>query len=204
MVDMGTGGGELLLALVQGLGNKVPHSIYATEAWEANIPVARKCLEPPGITVVPFTEDSRLPLGGESQFDLAINKHESFDPVELRRILQPRATFLTQQVGGHDLLEINEALGSPPPEYSEWSLEAAVQGLEKNVFNIERAEEAIVETRFAGVGALVGFLHIIDWQVPGFSVENYRDPLRTMHQRIQDNGPLIAHGYRFLIQATRY
>lgn len=70
MVDMGTGGGELLLALVQGLGNKVPHSIYATEAWEANIPVARKCLEPPGITVVPFTEDSRLPLGGRANLIL--------------------------------------------------------------------------------------------------------------------------------------
>ena len=64
MVDMGTGGGELLLELVQELGNEAPHSIYATEAWETNIPVARKCLEPHGITVVPFAEDSRLPLGG--------------------------------------------------------------------------------------------------------------------------------------------
>lgn len=202
MVDLGTGGGELLFELVQGLGNEAPHSIYATEAWDANIPIARKRLEPHGITVVPFVEDSRLPLG-EGQFDLAINKHESFDPAELRRILQPRATFLTQQVGGRDLLEINEALGSPPPEYSEWSLEVAVRGLEKNGFNIERAEEAMVETRSADVGALVGFLRIIDWQVPGFSVENYRDPLWAIPQRIQEHGPLIAHGHRFLIQATR-
>lgn len=47
LLDMGTGGGEVLAALAP-----LPPSAYATEAYPPNIPVARERLGPLGVTVV--------------------------------------------------------------------------------------------------------------------------------------------------------
>lgn len=183
MADMGTGGGEFLAELLDILGDEAPHRSTATEAWEPNVPMAKTLLERRGVNVVAVTDDSQLPLA-DGEFDLVINRHESFDPVEVQRILQPGGCFLTQQVGGRNLAAINAALGTPPPAHSSWSLEPATQRLRENGFVIERAQEAMVETRFSDIGALVGFLRVITWQVPGFSVERYRDQLHHLHDRI--------------------
>ncbi len=59
----------------------------------------------------------------------------------------------------------------------------------------------MVETCFADIGTLVGFLRVIEWQVPDFSVEKYRDQLRRIHEQMLGEGPLIVHAHRFLIQA---
>ncbi len=106
MLDMGTGGGELLHQLLGELGDEAPTQISPTEAWTPNVPIARRLLEPSGVTVVPFSDDSELPFEN-AEFDLVLNKHEAFDPAELKRILKPGSVFLTQQVGGRDLSAIN-------------------------------------------------------------------------------------------------
>lgn len=200
MLDMGTGGGELLNELLDKLGNEAPTQITATESWAPNLPIARGLLGPRGVKVVQPFDDSELPLES-AEFDLVLNKHESFDPAELRRILKPGRAFLTQQVGGRDLSAINTLLGAPPLGYAEWSLETAVQGLRDHGFFVERTEGAMVETRFTDIGALVGFLRVIEWQVPDFSVEKYREQLRLIHEQMQNEGPPIVHAHRFLIHA---
>ncbi|WGW11310.1 methyltransferase domain-containing protein [Saxibacter everestensis] len=200
MADMGTGGGEFFKELLEELGTQSPQYVTATESWEPNLPVARTRLAPLGVNVVAFTDDSRLPFR-DNELDLVVNKHESFDPTEVKRVLQPDGRFLTQQVGGRDLSEINARLGAQPLDYSDWTLEAAVDGLRAAGFVIEKAEEALIDTWFGDVGALVGFLQVIDWQVPNFSVDAYRDQLRRIHEEILADGPLLAQAHRFLIQA---
>ena len=202
MLDMGTGGGEFLHDLLTRLGRRAPATVSATEAWAPNVAIARDRLDPLGVSVSEVAADSELPYA-DGMFCLVINRHEAFDPGELNRVMRPRATFLTQQVGGKDLQEINEFLGAPPAEYADWSLNAAAQQLTDNGFAIEHAAEARIATRFADVSALVGFLRAVPWQVPDFSVERYRERLRALHDQMEREGPITAQGHRFLVWARR-
>jgi hypothetical protein len=57
LLDMGTGGGEFLASLAP-----LPNHTVATESYAPNISVARGRLEPLGVSVVAFADDSALPL----------------------------------------------------------------------------------------------------------------------------------------------
>lgn len=85
--------GELLSRL-----RPFPEIVCATEAYAPNVPIAKERLEPLGVRVMAIQDDNSLPFG-DAGFDLVLNKHESFSPTEVRRILRPGGTFLTQQVG---------------------------------------------------------------------------------------------------------
>ena len=63
--------------------------------------------------------------------------------------------------------------------------------------------EQALRTVFYDVGAVVYFLRKVLWTVPGFTVEGYREQLRRMHERIQAEGPFVAHAQRFLIEARK-
>lgn len=39
--------------------------------------------------------------------------------------------------------------------------------------------------------------------VPGFTVDAHRDRLRALHDRIEAEGPFVAHSTRFLIEARK-
>ncbi|MGO4119020.1 class I SAM-dependent methyltransferase, partial [Rhizobium ruizarguesonis] len=112
MLYMGTGGGELL-ALLQ----PHPARTFATEGYAPNVGVARANLEPLGIQVIEADGEDELPFEDQS-FELIINRHESYLPEEILRLLAPGGAFVTQQVGGQDNLELNRLLGAPiPPDY---------------------------------------------------------------------------------------
>lgn len=73
-----------------------------------------------GIGVVPFgqPDDDLTPAAmpfGDGRFDLVLNRHESFHPVEVARVLRPGGVFLTQQVGGDEFGEVRDLLGQAPP-----------------------------------------------------------------------------------------
>lgn len=196
MLDMGTGGGEFLSML-----RPFPEKVCATEAYEPNIPIARKKLEPLGVQVVTIEEDEELPFD-DDQFDLIINKHEAYSPKELRRIITDNGIFLTQQVGGMNDAEINEALGVPiNDEYSNWTLDAAVKELTDHSFKITFSKEEYPVERFYDIGALVYYLKAIPWQVPDFSIEDYKEKLFRIHQQIQSIGYFDVKQHRFIIGA---
>lgn len=200
MLDMGVGGGEVLADILDEVDGDAPALITATEGWEPNVPVALAALEPYGVTVVDFQEDAQLPLAS-AQFDLVINSHEFYDPGEVSRVLRPAGTFLTQQIGGLDLDELNRALGAPPLSFAGWNLEYASQELRAMGFSIETAAESMIKTTFADIGVVVSFVQAVGWQIPGFTIEDYRPQLRALHQKICDDGPFTAHSHRFLLQA---
>ena len=93
---MGTGGGELLSELIP-----LPRHACATEGYELNLPVATKKLEPLGVKVFQYEKDDDLPFKDE-EFELIINRHESYSPKEVCRILELGGYFITQQVGGRN------------------------------------------------------------------------------------------------------
>lgn len=194
LLDMGTGGGEFLASL-----SPLPPHTMATESYPPNIPIARSLLTPLGVEVVPFTDDKSLPLKS-SQFELIINRHESYYLPELNRLLKPGGRFITQQVGGLDCVEINDFLEAGH-DLDTWTMEREITEFQSAGFQIERAEEAFLDSHFYDIGAVVFFLKIIEWQIPDFSPDRYRKRLLAMHQHIQETGAFRAKAHRFLIQA---
>lgn len=196
LLDMGTGGGEFLATLAP-----LPASTVATEAYLPNVPVAHKRLNPFGVHVVAISETGGLPFGN-AQFDLIINRHEYFDPIQVYRILKPGGYFITQQVGGANDIRLNALItGDIPPITFYLSEETAK--LKDAGFTIERSAESFPELRFLDVGAIVYYLKVIEWQIPNFDVEIYRESLKRIHQMIQKDGHLAVQGHRFLIIAQK-
>ena len=76
LLDMGTGGGELLLTLGH------PYELTSvTEGWEPNLALCQKKLAPLGITVKYYDSEKGVPLPfPDDSFDLVIDRHESLRP----------------------------------------------------------------------------------------------------------------------------
>lgn len=197
LLDMGTGGGEFLASL-----QPLPPRTAATEGYAPNVPVARERLAPLGVQVEAFEVDEQLPFTSES-FDLIINRHDSFAPAEVYRLLQPGGAFLTQQVGGRNEARLNAYLGAAEPEYLDWCLGSAVEGLVQAGFQIVERKEEFPEVAFHDIGALVYYLSAVPWQIPDFSVDRYRPHLLQLHEQMEEAGPLVVHGHRFYIEAVR-
>lgn len=197
LLDMGTGGGEFLTSL-----GALPKRVTATEGYPPNIPVARRRLESLGVTVVPIAEDESTPLPlPDDTFDVIVNRHEAFDPAEIRRILVPGGVFITQQVGGDDLAELNTALGSGPTEYSNWNAGTVRRQMEEAGLSIRDSREERCPGEFRDIGAVVLFLRLTPWQIPGYRLSDFEDRLRALHERVSVEGPLPVRHHRFLIEA---
>lgn len=196
MLDMGTGGGEMLCRLAP-----LPAQTFATEGYSPNVDVARARLEPLGIQVIPADGEDVLPLPDQS-LELIINRHESYSPTEVQRLLQPKGLFLTQQVGGKDNQKLNQLLGAPiPQDYAHWNLAYAVNQLEDAGFIILDQKEEEGYTRFFDIGAIVYYLKAIEWQIPDFSVDRYADALVSLHHDLEAAGYVDIPTHRFLIVA---
>src|SRR5690349_6322896 len=130
LLDMDTGGGELLSSL-----QPLPRVTYATEAYPSNVIVARNRLEPLGVNVVQLGEDTALSLTEpftDGFFDPVMNRHGTYSASDIHRILKPGRIFITQQVGGQNSSELIKMLQECPPfEYSYWTLMLAVDQLKE-------------------------------------------------------------------------
>jgi len=198
MLDMGTGGGEVLSSL-----QPLPRNTFATEGYPPNTPVAKSRLEPLGVEVVRVYGDDPFPFEN-GLFDLVTNRHAAFIPPELHRVLKPGGFFITQQVGGKNNFELNELLQDKPEfQFSNWTPDMATKQLSDSGFQIIDQKEEFPETIFMDIGALVFYLRIISWQIEDFSVEKYYDKLVKVHNLIQEKGRLRIKSHRFLVVAQK-
>ncbi len=198
LLDMDTGGGELLSSL-----QPLPKMTFATEAYPPNAIVARNRLEPLGVNVVQLGADKSLPFT-DGSFDLVINRHGSYSAGQIHQILKPGGTFITQQVGGENNFELNKMLQEYPQfEYSYWTLMLAVDQLEESGLQILEQKEEFPEITITDIGALVFHLKVVSWQIADFSVEKYYEKLATIHNLIQEMGSFKIRSHRFLIVAKK-
>jgi len=202
LLDMGTGGGEVLLSI----GHPYEKT-YATEAYEPNYELCLEKLSPLGITVAQtFCDDERLdklPFD-DGIFDVIINRHESFDLSEVSRALKPGGYFITQQVGNKNTREFIKRLNDgfifdlPAHTVKNYTDELVRLG-----FEIVDTDEAFCRIKVYDVGAMVYLAKILVWEYPGFSVKTHLDKLLDCHNGIKQNGYLEATGHRFLIVAKK-
>jgi len=201
LLDMGTGGGEVLLTL-----NHPYRNTYATEAYAPNFELCKNTLSPLGISVVQTYNDERLdklPFENDT-FDFIINRHESFDLTEVDRTLKPGGYFVTQQVGNKNDHEFMQKLNDGYiPHSSEHTIDKYCSTLANLGYEIVKTDEFQCPIRFYDVGALVFLAKILVWEFPEFSVRTHIDKLRSYQKEIDEKGFLQGTAHRFLIVARK-
>ena len=116
--------------------------------------------------------------------------------------MRPGGTFVTQQVGSANEIELNRALGDVAPCRSPTLDEYKAQ-LERAGLRVVDAREAFPEKRYLDVGALIVFLRAVPWQYEGFDVPLHLDVLRRIHDKIRKEGAFTARMHRFFLEAEK-
>ncbi|WP_040807946.1 class I SAM-dependent methyltransferase [Nocardia concava] len=199
-LDIQTGGGEVLAGVPT-----LPRTMVATESWPPNVAKATQLLHPRGAVVVADTDEPPLPFA-DAAFDLVTSRH----PVkawwtEIARVLQPGGTYFSQHVGPASVFELVEYFLGPQPDHvrrarhpEDTRREAEAAGLQVADLRFEQ-----LRTEFFDIGAVIYFLRKVIWMVPGFTVVEYHDRLRQLHEQIEADGPFVATTTRFLIEARK-
>ncbi|MGW3121217.1 SAM-dependent methyltransferase [Streptomyces sp. NPDC001107] len=203
-LDIQTGGGEVL-HFALGRAEKPPVLTAATEGWPPNVAKATALLRPHGTVVVAVPEDAPLPFA-DGAFALVSSRH----PVtphwtEIARVLEPGGTYFAQHVGPNSVFELVEHFLGPQPDASRSTRHPDRERAGAEAAGLEivdlRAERLRIE--FHDIAAVVHFLRKVIWMVPDFTVEAYEDKLRALHERIEAEGPFVAHSTRHLLEARK-
>ncbi len=210
MLDLDTGGGELLAGLPYR-----PERTVATESYPPNVHVAARRLHSLNVSVIKVegppdnnvqTDETKghLPFRNDS-FHLVVNRHASFLAKEVSRVLAHGGRFITQQVGEQRHNDFHQLLGLPPPAPSSrpWTLDLAKAQLEAANLQVTKSGIGIEIVSFKDIGAFAWYLKNIPWIVDGFSVFGHRTRLKELHLRIQKRGPLKVRQSRFWLEAVK-
>jgi SAM-dependent methyltransferase len=200
VLDMGTGGGERYAEFLSRISH--PVHAHATEGYKPNVALARRTLEPYGVTVHEVHDD-HLPFEDDF-FDLIMDRHSSYDPYEVLRVLKPDHRFIVMQVGDRTNRELHELLGhEQAPQAHQWNLAYAVNELAQAGWRILEGKEEIFPTRYYDVGAIVMYLKGIPWEIPDFSVEKYFQKLVEVDRVIQQDGYVDVSFHQFFMIAQK-
>ncbi len=198
LLDIDTGGGKVLLEFSHPYENTA-----VTENYAPNVELCRKTLSPLGIEVRQADAGAYLPFEDET-FDIVIDRHGDFNASEIERVLKSGGIFVTQQVGAENDREFVSLLcGDTALPYPEQYLDIAKGKFADAGFTILEEGECKRPMRFYDAGALVWFARIIQWEYPGFSVENNFDRIKTAWEEIKSKGYVEGYTHRFMLVARK-
>jgi hypothetical protein len=204
-LDMGTGEGGVLASLAP-----LPRVMVAYEEWWPTVPAAKAKLTPLGVHLVVAlgsTDNVAKPDAPRRPglpfrsgiFDVVLNRHEAFDPFEVRRIIKPRGRFLTEQVGSDEAASVRALLGLPLDERV-WKADVAVAQLEQAGWVVEEVYENRLTARFSDIAALIGYIRSIPWAFEDLDWVAAMRRLRQLHA-LSRSRPIEAVSHRFVVTA---
>jgi SAM-dependent methyltransferase len=213
-LDIDTGGGEFIER-----SSPMPGFLVATEGYAPNVPVAASRLAPLGIAVVhaesapdnveqadadPWDRGSPLPFK-DDVFDVVIDRHSSYWPSEVMRVLKHGGTFLTQQrsEAGSDGEAWHRLFGRSSHPHGRFTLEFAVRQVIRAGLEVRRAEEADTPIVFTDLAGVVFYLRLVPWAVEGFDVNMDGQALEAIQRRLESDGELRVRGSHMLIECTK-
>ncbi len=138
-------------------------------------------------------------------FDIITNRHGDYNIAELKRALKEKGLFLTQQVGAENdwnlvrLLQPEITEVSYPKQY----LEIRKKELEENGFEILACGEAFQPIQFFGVGALVWFARMIEWEFIDFAVDTHLEQPYKAQEILERDGAICGRIHRFYMVARK-
>lgn len=196
LLDMGTGGGEMLLSLGHD-----PALTSVTEGWEPNFRLCQKRLSPLGMEVrfCACGPGEAMPFPAEA-FDLVLNRQSAYDIQEVWRVLKPGGFFLTQQVGGQNGRALAKRLlpgFSRPGE--DFNLENELPKFRQAGFRIMYRSQAYPVAKILDIGALCFHAKAIPWEFPGFSVDACFDRLLALQREAEERGFVENQEHRFVL-----
>ena len=195
VLDLGTGGGELLSRVVAGTAAR----FVATEEWVVNAPVARDRLASMGVDVI-RCDSLRLPLR-DAAFDLVLDRHEALEPAEVARVLHPGGRVITQQVGADNWPELRAFFPRRTrfaDHFSGYQRGFADAGL---VVDDARWHEGRVA--FGGLGDIVYMLLVAPWEVPAFDPVADLDALLALDDALRTDQGIVLTETEYIIRAHR-
>ncbi|MDE2716983.1 MAG: methyltransferase domain-containing protein [Chloroflexota bacterium] len=199
VIDLDTGGGEKLLSL----RDHWPARVVATEDFAPNFELVCKRLSPLGVEVVKAAVGDTDPMPfADNEFDLVLNRHADFNSREVARVLSPGGTFLTQQVHGMWLWDLQASFDATP-EFPDATPKKYVPVLREAGLTIVDVQEWEGRMVFEDVGAIVYYLKAIPWEVPGFTVKSHLRYLLTLQERLEAGEELGFFAARYLIAARK-
>lgn len=218
-LDIDTGGGEFI-GRVAGRVAPARGTVVATEGYPPNVPVAARRLAAVGIALVqaasapdnvdqvetsPVSDGSALPFR-DGVFDAVIDRHSSYWPEELHRVLRRGGRFLTQQrsEAGGEGSTWGALFGRPTDPHQPFELSFATRQLEEAGFDIERAEEAETPMVFRDLAGVVYYLRLVPWAVEAFDPDADGQALAQVQRRIEEHGELRVCGSHMLIDCVKH
>lgn len=205
VLDIQTGGGEVLDFALGRAEPARPVLVAATEGWPPNVAKATALLRSRGVVVVAAPDDAPLPFA-DGVFDLVLSRH----PVrpywtEIARVLRPGGTYFAQHVGPSSAFELVEYFLGPQPEEvrARRDPERERAGAEAAGLEVAGVRAERLRMEFHDIGAVVHFLRKVVWMVPDFTVEAYEPRLRALHERIEKEGPFVAYSARQLFDVRK-
>jgi hypothetical protein len=204
-LDMGTGEGGVLASLAP-----LPRLMVAYEEWWPTVPAAQATLTPLGVHLVvalgsvdnnaSHDAPSRpgLPFRSDA-FDVVLNRHEAFNPSEVRRVIKPLGRFLTQQVGSDEAASVRALLGLPVDDRL-WTATVAIGQLEAVGWTIQEVHEDRQTLAFSDIAALIGYVRSTPWAFEDLDWVTARPQLQQLHA-LSRSKPIEAVSHRFVVSA---
>ena len=194
VLDLGTGGGEVLERVLRGLSVRA----IATEEWEVNAPVAQDRLGPLGVRVVRCSALA-LPFR-DASFDLVLDRHEELEPGEVARVLAPGGRLLTQQCGPDDWAEIWRFFPEAtrfPDHYQIYQDDLRAAGLSVS------AQRHYRRVAYRTLGDLVYMLLLSPWWLPDFDPRASVDRLLALEDALGTPEGVVVTESRYLLVAEK-
>lgn len=205
-LDLGTGDGRVLAGLAP-----LPPVTVACEGWPPTIPAAKATLLPLGVHLVQTLgsadnvgrrDDDRRPglPFADGTFDVVLDRHAAFDPLEVRRVTRSGGTLLTQQVGSDEAASVR-SLFDLPVDAPAWDAVVAVGQLRSAGWRVDDVREERPLSEFTDIGALLAYVRSLPWAYPDLDLGAALPRLRHLHHQSRLHSiPAVTH--RFLIRAT--
>ena len=143
-------------------------------------------------------EDKPLPFADNS-FDLVLNRHDSYDINEVRRVLKPGGYFITQQVGGSNNLRLRALLGNNKTAMPSFNLENELLRFKNAGFTVNFCDQAYVTDHYLDVGALVWYAKVLPWEFGNFTVESCLPQLDALDALCEKQGYIPSVQHRFML-----
>jgi SAM-dependent methyltransferase len=197
VLDIGTGGGELFLALAPHFRTGVGIDI-SKEMIEQGL--RNKRIKK--LANVDFSVMDGSHLGfADAQFEIVLNRHCDVNVSETARVLRPRGYFVTQQVANRNTLNILKAFGWTPASFGEgwWQpVEELAAAFEQSGCRVAAKAEYDVRYWFCDVESLVFWLKSAPLPEP-FDVDKHWEGVNRILQEHSTEHGIETNEHRELL-----